>query len=191
MLLLLVLGAAGCSKEIKNISAKDVSVSTILVKANGKLQVATVEDFNKSYYKINELQDYITNEVADFNKKAGKDKIKVNDVQLRDGKAVMVLSYDGMEPYATFNDVSAAYFNGGIKNNPLKLPTTLISSKNGSLASTEEVISNKDYKILVMNEPYDIIVDGKVKYYSENAKLLKDNKVQGAAEGMTIIAFKP
>jgi hypothetical protein len=191
ILLLFVLGTAGCSKEIKKISADDVTVSTILVKSNGKLQVATVEDFDKTYYKLSDLQDYIAKEVDDYNKANGEDKIKVDDVQLRDGKAIMVLTYAGMEQYATFNHLSAAYFNGGVDEVGLDLPTTLISTKNESLASTQEIIQNNKYKILVMNEPYHIIVDGKVKYYSENSKLIKDNKVQGAAEGMTIVVFQP
>ena len=41
-----------------------------------------------------------------------------------------------------------------------------------------------------MNEPYHIIVGGKVKYYSENAKPIDNNEVQGSAEGMTIVVFK-
>ncbi|MBP1754394.1 MAG: hypothetical protein H6Q59_792 [Firmicutes bacterium] len=45
--------------------------------------------------------------------------------------------------------------------------------------------------MLVINEPYDIIVDGTIKYYSENATYVDDNKLQGAAEGMTIVVFKP
>jgi hypothetical protein len=42
-----------------------------------------------------------------------------------------------------------------------------------------------------MNEPYEIIVDGTIKYYSENATYIDDNKVQGPAEGMSIVVFKP
>jgi uncharacterized lipoprotein NlpE involved in copper resistance len=191
MLLLLVMGIMGCSNKKESINVEDVTVSTILAKTNGKLQVATVEDFGKTYYKLSELQDYITGEVSSYNKKAGGEKITIDDIQLREGKAIMLLTYTGMDQYAAFNKVTAAYFNGGVKDNPLKLPATLISTKNKSLASTEEVLQNDKYKIIVMNEPYEIIVDGKVKYYSDNAKLLDDNKVQSAAEGMTIVVFKP
>jgi len=96
-----------------------------------------------------------------------------------------------MDQYASFNDVTAAYFNGGITENPLDMPETLVSEKDGSLASTQEVLQNGKYKILVMTEPYHIIVDGKIKYYSENAVLSEDKTIKGAEDGMTIVVFKP
>ena len=191
VLLLLLLGTAGCNKEEKFITADEVTTDTILAKANGALQVATVEDFDKTYYKLDELKDFIAKKIDAYNKKAGSEKIKVDDIRLKGGKAIMLLNYSGMDQYATFNNVTAAYFNGGITENPLEMPETLVSEKDGSLASTQEVLQNGKYKILVMTEPYDIIVDGKVKYYSENAVLSEDNIVKGAEEGMTIVVFKP
>jgi uncharacterized protein (DUF2344 family) len=185
------MGTAGCSREELFISADDISADTLLAKANGQLQVATVEEFDKTYYNLNELEDFVAKEIEVYNQTAGEEKITFEDVQLRNGKAVMLLSYTGMDQYSAFNEVMAAYFNGGVKDNPLDMPATLINTKNESLVSTEEVLQNAKYKVLVMNEPYDIIVDGKVKYYSENSKLVDDNKVQGAAEGMTVIVFKP
>ncbi len=191
MLLLLVLGTAGCNKEEKIITVDEVSTDTILAKANGVLQVATVEDFDKSYYNLEELKDFITKKIDAYNKKAGSEKIKINDVKLKSGKAVMLLTYSGMDQYASFNNVTAAYFNGGITENPLDMPETLVNVKDGSLASTQEVLQNGKYKILVMTEPYDIIVDGKIKYYSENAVLSEDKTIKGAEDGMTIVVFKP
>lgn len=191
IMLLLVLGTAGCSKEEIFITTDEITSDTLLAKANGQLQVATVEDFDKSYYNLSELEDFVKKEIDRYNQSAGETKVTMDDVQLSNGKAVMLLSYTGMDQYCTFNDAAAAYFNGGIAENPLELPTTLINTKNESLASTEEVLQNEKYKVLVMNEPYDIIVDGKVKYYSENAKLMEDNKVQTTEEGITVVVFKP
>jgi ABC-type glycerol-3-phosphate transport system substrate-binding protein len=191
ILLLLLLGTAGCNKEEKMITADEVTTDTILAKANGVLQVATVEDFDKSYYDLGELQDFIAQKIDAYNKEAGSVKIKVDDVSLKSGKAIMILTYSGMDQYASFNDVTAAYFNGGITENPLDMPETLVSEKDGSLASTQEVLQNGKYKILVMTEPYHIIVDGKIKYYSENAVLSEDKTIKGAEDGMTIVVFKP
>ncbi len=191
MLLLFLLGTAGCNKEEKFITADEVTTNTILAKANGVLQVATVEDFDKSYYNLGELEAFIAQKIDEYNKKAGSEKIKVDDVRLKGGKAVMILTYSGMDQYASFNDVTAAYFNGGISDNPLDMPETLVSVKDGALASTQEVLQNGKYKILVMTEPYDIMVDGKIKYYSENAVLSEDKTIRSAEDGMTIVVFKP
>jgi hypothetical protein len=190
-MLLFILGTAGCRKEEIVISADNVTTDTILAKTNGVLQVATVEEFDKTYYKLSELEDFVSKEIETYNKTIGEDKIDLEDVKLNNGKAIMLLTYSGMEQYAAFNQVTAAYFNGGVSEMPLDLPATLVSSKNGSLASTEEILQNNKMKILVMNEPFDIIVDGTIKYYSENATYVDENKLQGAAEGMTIVVFKP
>jgi hypothetical protein len=190
-MLLFIVGTAGCRREEVSITADNVITNTILAKSNGILQVATIEEFNKPYYNLSELEDFVANEIAIYNKAAGDDKISIEDVKLNNGKAVMLLTYSGMDQYANFNDEAAAYFNGGVSEVGLDLPATLVSAKNGSLASTQEIIANNKLKILVMSEPYEILVDGTVKYYSENATFVDDHKVQGAAEGLTIVVFKP
>ncbi len=190
VLVFLLLGAVGCSRADLKIDSKDITVDTILAKKNGELRVATVEEFNKSYYDLSELQNFVKQQVDLYNKKIGEEKVTVDAIEQKEGKAIMLLTYSGMDQYASFNEVSAAYFNGGIGEVALDLPTTLIDAKNNSLASTKEIIQNEKYRVLVMFEPYDIVVQGKVKYYSENSELLDDNKVRGAAEGMTVVVFK-
>jgi hypothetical protein len=48
--------------------------------------------------------------------------------------------------------------------------------------------------VLVVYEPYDIIVDGKVRYYSENAELIKDLDgsvtIKGSGD-MTVVVYTP
>lgn len=191
IMLLFLLGAAGCRKEEIFISTENITADTILAKSNGVLQVATVEDFDKTYYNLRELEDFIAKEIDAYNQTAGGEKITVDEVKLHSGKAIMLLTYSGMDQYAAFNGVTAAYFNGGVSEMPLDLPVTLVNAKNGSLVSTQEILQDNKLKILVMNEPYDIMVDGTVKYYSEGATYVDKNKVQGAQEGMTIVVFKP
>ena len=191
ILLLFLSGAAGCRKEEVFISSENLTADTLLAKSNGVLQVATMEDFDKTYYNLNELEGFITKEIDAYNQKAGDKKITVDEVRLHSGRAIMLLTYSGMDQYAAFNDATAAYFNGGISEVPLNLPATLVTAKNGSLASTQEILQDDKLKILVLNEPYDIMVDGTIKYYSEGATYVDKNKVQGAQEGMTIVVFKP
>jgi hypothetical protein len=153
--------------------------------------VASVEDFDKEYYDLSDLQNFVDQEVASYNGEAGADKITVNDVEIKDKKAYLLLTYSGMDQYCAFNNETAAYFIGGVENITLELPTTLITAADESLASTQDIIKDSNYRILVLNEPYHIIVEGKVQYYSENASLIDKNEVEGAAEGMTIVVFKP
>ncbi|MFT4146948.1 MAG: hypothetical protein QM644_21115 [Mobilitalea sp.] len=190
LVLLLIFGMVGCTKDDLNIDVNEISQNTFLAMKSGELKVATVEIFDKDYYQKDELEAFVKTETEEYNKKNENDKITIDQIEVSQSKAVMLLTYNGMRAYSTFNEVPSAYFNGGLKDVALELPTTLISAKNEDLASTEEVLLNEDYKILILYEPYEIVVEGKVKYYSNGATLLKDNRVQAAADGITIVVFK-
>lgn len=189
--LLFIISAVGCRKEEIIITTEEITVNTLLAKANGELQVATVEEFEKPYYNLTELEEFVANEIDVYNQKAGGEKISFEDIKLKDGRAIILLSYTGMDQYTAFNQVTAAYFNGGIEGNPLNIPATLLKAKDGSPENSQGVLSNQKYKVLVMNEPYDIIVDGTIMYYSDNAVLVNKNTLQSAADAMTVIVYKP
>ena len=189
--LLCLISISGCSKKQVNLNPGTISTNTFLAKSDGKLQVATVENFDKAYYKLNELEEFVKKNVSDYNKTVGGEKVTIDDIRLQDGKAVMLLSYTGMDQYSNFNHVMAAYFNGGTKDVKLDLPDTLVNAKSGSLSSTAEVLQDSKYKVLVLSESYEIIVDGKIKYYSGNAILSNNNEIKSAADGVTVVVFKP
>lgn len=192
LVLFFSIGLTSCLGKEKSIDIDDVTDSTMLARTNGEIQVATVEDFNKDYYDISELKDYINKEIDAYNKKAGDVKIKVNKVKEKKKKAIMLLTYSGMGQYAAFNEVTSAYFAGGPdKKMPFALPTTLVNADNKELVSTQEVIADEKNKVLILTEPYHIVVDGKVKYYSENVEYTDSNEVKSAKNGMSIIVFKP
>lgn len=190
VLLMSLLVITGCSKKDKSVEMDKAEVNTIYAKANGELTVATVESFDKPHYDIEELRNFVAKEVDEYNKKAGEDKVRIDKIKKQGSKVIMLMTYTGMDQYVAFNKLTAAYFNSGINNLQLELPATLINASNESATSTKEVIQSEGYKVLVLNEPYDIYVDGKVKYYSENAKLTDSNKLIGGAEGTTVVVFK-
>lgn len=190
LLLLGLFAFAACSNKEKNLNADEITVNTILAKANGMLQVAIVEDFDKPYYNVEELKEFVKKEIEAYSKKAGDGKVKLDEVKQRGNKVIMLMTYSGMDQYTAFNKVTAAYFNSGIEDLKLALPATLKNTSNESITATKEVIQTAGYKVLVLNEPYEIIVEGKVKYISENAKMLENDKVSSDTEQMTVIVFK-
>ncbi len=191
ILLIFILSAAGCSKKELYISTEDVTSNTMLVKRNGQLQVAIVEDFSKAYYKLNELEEFVKKEINTYNKNAGGEDVTIEDLKLKNGNAVMLIGYTGMKHYASFNKVMAAYFAADTKDVALELPDQYVSAKNGDLVDRSTALKDGKYRVLVVYEPYDVIVDGSVKYYSNNAKPGKDNVIHSADEGATVIIYKP
>jgi len=193
VLMLCFLSLVGCSKRKEiSIVPEEISVNTMLVRYNGEVQVAYVEQFDKEYYKLMELEEFVQKEISAYNEKLGTEEVTKEKVLLKDGKAIMVLTFSGMDQYTAFNDVSASYFKGGIDIDTLKgIPDTYVNEKNKSSVSKDTALKNAKYKVLVVNEAYDIIVDGKIKYYTPNATLVDDDKIQSASDEMTVVVFKP
>lgn len=190
-ILLFAMSLVGCSSKDISITPEDVTNNTFVAKADGVIQVATVEDFDKDYYVLNELQEYVAGSINEFNKKADGNKVSIDAIEKKDNKAVMLLTYSGMDQYCGFNKVKGAYFTGGNKKINFTMPENLLSEEDGTKKNTLEVIKNEKYKVLVLFEPYDVIVDGKVMYHSENMLMVEENKVQSIDNQMSVVVYKP
>lgn len=191
ILLLLIFVMVGCSKkEIHLTKDDDITTNTFLIKRNGTLQVAIVEDFDRDYYNLGELNEFVSKEIDAYNSKAGDKKVTIEDLSIKNDKVVMLLNYAGMEHYATFNNVTAAYFGTSTQNIALALPDQYLTRK-GSKVDRATAFDNDKYRVLVIYEPFEVIVDGDIKYYSENANLKDDNRIQSSSEGATVVVYKP
>lgn len=185
------LALAGCKKKEITLSADDITTNTFLVKRNGKLYVAIVEDFDKDYYNLAELNEFVTKEVDAYNQKVGSKEVTIEALELKNNKVVMILGYSKMAHYSAFNNMPAAYFGADLKDVALELPSQYIDAKSNKAVDKDTAMKNGKNKVLVLYEPYDIIVEGNVKYYSNNASLLDDNKVRSITEDMTVVIFRP
>lgn len=190
VLMLGLIGMTGCTKEELILTAEAIDSDTILAKVNGEIQAATIEEFDKDYYNLNELTEFVTAEIDAYNLSSGGTNVTMNELQRKDNNVVMIISYSGMKHYAEFNKVIGAYFNGGKTDVAMDLPDTLINVKNGSGENTSDVLLNENLRFLVIDEPADVLVDGKVQFISDNLDV-SNNKIQGVNEGRKVIVFKP
>ncbi|CUH92023.1 hypothetical protein [Herbinix luporum] len=191
IILLSFIVLVGCKKKEFLLTSDDVSANTLLMKRDGSLLVATIEDFSKEYYNLSELNDFVTGEINAYNKKVGSDEISIEELEIKNGKAIMILRYSKMEHYSEFNKVPAAYYGTDLKEVDLELPSQYIKAGKDKVVDMETAMKNSKNKVLVVYEPYDIIVEGDVKFYSDNATLIEDNKVQSIGEEATVVIFRP
>lgn len=189
IIILSLIGLAGCSnKEIK-LDAGEIKVNTMLVKSNGQLQVAFVEEFNKPSYNLEDLETYVTSQINSYNKKNGNELIQLMELDTKDGRAVILMSFAGMEQYSTFHDFYGAYFTVNAINDNITLPDNFVNYKDGKLVSKDIILKNGNDKVVVVDQAMDIVIEGDIKYYSENAVLEDKNEIKSAAEGLTFIVF--
>ena len=182
---------AGCSKKEIFISTDNVTDNTILVKRDGSLYVAIAEEFDKSYYNLDELNEFITKEVNAYNDKQGSKEVTIEELELKNGKAVMILGYTKMAHYSAFNNVPAAYFSSDTENVALELPSQYLDARKNTQVDKDTAFKSGKNQVLVLYEPYEIIVEGDIRYYSDNATLVDESKLKSDSEEMTVVIYKP
>jgi len=182
---------SGCAKKNIVLIPEEIHTETILVKADGTVQGATVEEFNKTYYNITELDGFITKEIEKYNNSATSDAIIKDTLVLSGENAVLILNYSNLEHFNEFNGASSSlYSTGDLRESTMKLPESYLSAKDGSIVTKEVALKNNDYKVLIIKANSDILVNGEVKYY-DNAVLVNKSKVQTGTKGESVIIFKP
>jgi hypothetical protein len=186
-----ILAFTSCSKEEIFITTEDVAFNTMLVKRDGSIYVAIVEDFDKSHYNLSELNEFVSKEVKAYNDEVGSDEVSLESLEIKNDKAVMIIRYSKMAHYSAFNNIQVAYFSADTDNVDLDLPAQYINAKKETLVSKEDAFKSKKDQVLVVYEPFDIILEGKVRFYSENATYIEENKIHSASEDMTVVIYKP
>lgn len=182
---------AGCKTKNRELTVEDVKNSTILVKNDGTVQAATIETFEKNNYSLDELKGFITKEIGKYNQDNEADSIVINTLEVKDGNAVLILNYKSLENYTAFNKVKASFTTAAdAKSSKLELPDVYVNVKDGANTSPDVALKNSKYKVLVLNEKTDVMVDGKVKFFANGTLHGKSNFETGSAEPSVII-YKP
>lgn len=182
---------AGCSKEEIFLTSDDVVSNTLLLKRDGTIYVAIVEDFDKGYYNLAELNEFISSEVEAYNQKVGSKEVTIEELNIKNSKAVMILGYTKLEHYSAFNNIPAAYFSADTQNVALELPTQYIDTKSNKAVDRAAAMKSDKNKVLVLYEPYEIIVEGDIKFYSDNVTYVENNKARSKSEDVAVVVYKP
>ena len=190
VMVLLLTTLAGCKKGNVTIKTSEIEQNTMLVKSDGTIQVATVEEFNQDYYDMNELESFIHDNITEFNQKVGNDKaIVLDSLDKKKGKAIMVLEYANMEFYAQFNEVEAALLDEVTSDTVNSFATTFVQAGKEEDADSSELESLKNAKAIVLNEEYDLLLGEKIRYYSKNSTYVDDHKVHTSPDGTSVIIY--
>ena len=168
-MLAVLLVLAACGKEAP------VDTNTVSVEKDGTIKTILIEDFTQAYYDADELRKMIDDEVADYNKEAGADKVTVAAFEPEEGRVRLELDFAGSDDYAKFN--SREFFSGTAAQAlalGMEIPD-LVDAQGGETIASRKILENSAYKLVVTDEAQDVRLPGKVLYYSEGLTL-KDKK---------------
>lgn len=189
-LLLCLVMLAGCSKN-KEIDTKNIQKDTFLIKKDGSIEAGTVESFDKSYYNLEELEKYVTDKISKYNASKGTETIAKKSLELKGSNAVLVITYKTIDDYNGFNQTEARLLTADeAKSGNSGLPESFTAVKKNKTVTLDKALENKKYKVLILKEKLDVLLQGTIKYYSGGTLVNKHN-IEAADGGATVIIYKP
>ncbi len=193
IVLIMSLSLAGCSENKINIDG--VKTNTIFIKEDGTIQFATFETFEKDYYKEDDAKEYIKEHVNKFNSAEGENSAVVDSFSVELDTAKLVITFSDMEKFSKFmmeySDVKEVEYFGGTIEEALKkeyaLSDTFLEASNGKQVEKSAILKDLKQKIVIIYDNADIVLESKIKYYTEGALLLDKHTIQPSNNGCMII----
>lgn len=173
--------------EVIEIKAEDITVNTLVVNDEGTIQSALVEPFDKDYYKIDELKEFVKKDLKTYNKD-NSTNVSLLDAKKNGDKAVLVFHYGSIEDYSKYNEVKAFVFNTQEALKDERVPSNLREYE-GSEVPKDSVYKDEKLVTVVLEADTELIVNGKIKYYS-GCEVTAENKVVAKSGERAVVVFK-
>ena len=81
-----------------SVGSNEYTASTVELLKNGKIRVTSVESFDQDYYDAEELEETVKDAISEYGDGVSQDYLDVSD-----GSAKLILTYDSAEDYVAFN----------------------------------------------------------------------------------------
>ncbi|MCR5118234.1 MAG: hypothetical protein K6B44_01275 [Lachnospiraceae bacterium] len=184
MMLSCFLLLAGCGAEYEE--ADPAVEGRLTVHSDGHVDAHVCGEFSKDYYSEDELVQMVNEEIAAYD-----GRITLAGHSSGNGVVTLDLTFgdcDAYEDYMTlklFNgNVQGAYDKGYDFNRVLKR-----AGNPEDIISKEQLNNMADAKIIIFEGAQTCVCPGNVKYYSQELKLINQNTVQSAADGIYYIIY--
>lgn len=166
-----------------------IDTDTIYVSEDGSIELANVEEFDKDYYSKSQLEDFIKETIDTYKESEDSGEVTMEDFSVKDEVAKVLLKFDSAQTYADFQGMDFQVVHTEDIQGNLVLPESFVSADDSSNVSKDTVIKEKGLKLLIVNEPLHVQLDGTIKYYSE-ASITGDNVAETTGEKTAIIVYE-
>lgn len=174
-LLLALMLLSGCSSK-----SYTADKNTIFPQKKGTITQVLVSDFDKDYYDINELTQYIKNEVNDFQQIRGEESVKLISCEKKDQVAKVQLLFNSYKDYSLFNEqdlffgtLAEAEEAGYSFDTEFYL---IEDAKKKEPAAASEILENEKYHVLIIDHPTNIELPKKLNYLGGAAAVIQSEK---------------
>ncbi len=181
--IMIALLSTGCTNV-----AKKATENTFILNKDESVTDVSVEDYTDSNYKIDDLQDFVTDAVNDYNEKNGEDSVVLKSYEALDEKSKnikVVIDYKSIDDYNKFNNT-----NYEVKSISKADLSDKFKDLEGEEVKSKAIKEETKLKVLSIDGDTKIYIKG-AKYYSSKLKYNKEDKTLYNAEGKTgVIVFK-
>ncbi len=174
----LLLGGCGLTDEIglNKEEPWEPDASALQIAADGSVTETLLEKLDRDYYQGAEISAMVQEAVADYNREAGAERVSADPVLAGKTTVKVVLRYASGEDCAAFN--RSVFFSGSMLDAEMAgylfYQDFARVEKDGSIKngiSWEQVLSHKEYQVVVCDRYHKVQVPGRIVYLSEGASL--------------------
>ena len=162
---------------------KKAQVSTLIVKSDGSIISEEISKTDGLSQGKDDIKKYVEDSVAAFNKEAGSEKVKVEAVDFneKENEAYVRTVYTDSNAFSGYTKYD--YFSGTVaeaKTKGYDFGVTFYPVENGiagSPVTRDELVDASILKVVIINDPTNIRINGKIKYLStENTRVVSDHE---------------
>lgn len=153
--------------------------STVTVNKEGIVTEALIEEFLSENYDADELEASIKELADTYNEEIGKEAVKIMKIRVKEGVATALLQYESDDIYREFNQVD--FFAGNVgqaKEEGYTFAGTFQDVEGKEIASGTVLDSCTDQQVIIIREPLNVQVPGKILYVSNNMKILNNKQAK-------------
>ncbi len=173
--------------------------NAIYIDEDGAVTYGVGESFKSGDYDEEALENYINEEVKDYNASdaASVDNaIQVDRFDVEDKVAYLVLKmatvYDFNEYIKDYNKEETNFFAGKIRDRgDVKIKGDFVSPDKKKKLTDSDIKEMGDSEILILNGQYSVQIDSDIKYISDNCKVDKEGMIitAKAEDGLSYIIY--
>ncbi len=160
---LLVCCLVGCGDRTATYDA-----TTLVVNSDGTFMEVVVEAFDKEYYDASELENFVRNEIQEYNLNKVSTQISLEEVEVEDEIAKVTISYKQDEDYREFNEDTL--FVGTVREameEGYQFDKAFTEYGKTDNVSVAKVTENGNYGIVITQQSTNVVFPSKILYISE------------------------
>lgn len=187
VMLVCMMGLAGCESNQAEFTKSGIEVSE-----DNTISAFIIENFSADYYQMEELKQFVAEDVANYNTELGSAAVTVGEASMENGTIRLNLAfqnfdaYNGYMPEEVFiGDLQGAYDRGYNFDRTLNT-----AGKDGQTIARAELMNMGNSKVVVVTGDLCVRCPSKILYYSTGMTLLDSKTVSADTEGNYFIIYK-